>query len=90
HPSDYVLASGQPRTVADFARAAFACVHLDPEPYLRVDESLLRAPERTPSVGDPSRARELLGWSPRLAFAQLVERMVRADLQTLQGVAATS
>lgn len=83
-PDDYVLASGMPHTVAEFARAAFACVDLDSERYLRVDEVRVRTPESTPSVGDPRRARERLGWAPELSFEQLVERMVRADLRELQ------
>ena len=81
---DYVLASGVPHTVEDFARAAFACVDLDFERHVRVDEALRRAPETTPSVGDPSRARELLGWRARVGFEQLVERMVRSDLAALE------
>ncbi len=81
---DYVLASGVPHTVAEFAAAAFACVGLDAERYLRVDSALVRAPERTPSVGDPSRARERLGWEPEVSFAELVQRMVQADLQALE------
>jgi len=83
-PGDYVLASGVAHTVAEFARAAFACVELDAERYLRVDEARVRAPESTPSVGDPRRARERLGWEPELTFEQLVERMVRADLRELE------
>jgi GDPmannose 4,6-dehydratase len=81
---DYVLASGIPHTVAEFAQAAFACVELDAERYLRVDPTLVRAPELTPSVGDPRKAREQLGWEPRVSFEQLVERMVRADLRALE------
>jgi GDPmannose 4,6-dehydratase len=87
-PDDYVLASGVPHTVAAFAAAAFACVDLDVERYLRVDPALVRAPERTPSVGDPSRARDCLGWEPEVTFAELVERMVRADLRALQAEGA--
>jgi GDPmannose 4,6-dehydratase len=83
-PEDYVLASGVPHTVAEFAQAAFACVDLDAERYLRVDTELVRPPESTPSVGDPSKAREHLGWEPLLSFSQLIERMVRADLRSLQ------
>jgi len=86
-PGDYVLASGVAHTVADLARVAFACVDLDAERHLRVDSSLVRAAEATPSVGDPSRARELLGWRAELSFEALVERMVRADLRRLEGVA---
>ena len=84
-PDDYVLASGVARTVAELARTAFACVDLDSERYLRVDSSLVRQPESTPSVGDPSKARERLGWQPRLSFEALVQRMVRADLRLLEG-----
>jgi GDPmannose 4,6-dehydratase len=87
HPGDYVLASGVAHTVADFARAAFACVDLDAEHYVRVDSSRVRPAESTPSVGDPSRARELLGWRAELSFEALAERMVRADLRRLQDAA---
>jgi GDPmannose 4,6-dehydratase len=83
-PDDYVLASGVGHTVAQFAQAAFACVDLDAERHLRVDESLVRPPEATPSVGDPRKARAQLGWQPSLSFEQLVERMVRADLGALE------
>ena len=88
HPDDYVLASGVPRTVAEFARAAFACVDLDAERHLRVDPALIRPPELTPSVGDPSKARARLGWEPLLSFPELVERMVQADLRALEAQAA--
>ncbi len=87
---DYILASGVGRTVAEFARTAFACVELDAERYVRVDPALVRATEPTPSVGDPSKARGRLGWEPRVSFEELVERMVQADLRSLQGVAAGS
>jgi GDPmannose 4,6-dehydratase len=86
-PDDYVLASGVGRTVAELAEAAFACVGLEPGRHVRVDPKLVRAPERTASVGDPSKARERLGWEPRVSFEQLVERMVMADLRALQAVA---
>jgi GDPmannose 4,6-dehydratase len=87
---DYVLASGVPHTVAEFAARAFACVGLEAERYLRVDASLVRPVEHTPSVGDPAKARERLGWEQRVSFDALVERMVRADVRSLQGAAATS
>jgi GDPmannose 4,6-dehydratase len=88
-PADYVLASGVPRTVAELARTAFACVDLPAERYLRVDPSLVRPPEGTPSVGDPTKARERLGWKPLVGFEELVERMVRADLRSLESLAGS-
>jgi GDPmannose 4,6-dehydratase len=85
HPEDYVLASGVARTVGQLASAAFACVDLEAEPYLRVDPALVRPHEGTPSVGDPTRARERLGWQPEVSFEELVQRMVSADLRALEG-----
>ena len=70
--------------MAEFAAAAFACLDLDAERFLRVDPSLVRPPERTPNVGDPSKAKERLGWEPRVSFEALVERMVDADLRSLR------
>jgi len=81
---DYVLASGAGHTVAEFAERAFACVGLEAERYVRVDEGLKRPPEPTPSVGDPTKARERLGWRPRVDFDALVERMVSADVDRLR------
>lgn len=83
-PRDLILASGEPHTVAQWARAAFACVGRDADDHVRVASELVRAPEGTPMVGDPSCARERLGWRPSIGFEQLVERMVRADLEALQ------
>ena len=84
---DYVLASGAGHTVAELARVAFACVELDSERYVRVDEALVRAPESTPSIGDPSKARRELDWEPEVSFEELIERMVRADLSSLEALA---
>jgi GDPmannose 4,6-dehydratase len=86
-PDDYVLASGVPRTVAELAQVAFACVELDAQRYVRVDPSLVRPAETTPSVGDASKARRQLGWEPEVSFEALVERMVRADLRALEALA---
>ena len=84
-PEDFILASGEPRTVAELARVAFACVGRDAERHVRVAPELVRAPESTNLVGDPSRARERLQWRASMSFEQLVERMVRADLDALKG-----
>ncbi len=89
-PDDYVLASGVAHTVAELAELAFACVDLEAERYLRVDASLVRPAESTPNVGDSTKARERLGWEPQLSFAELVERMVEADLRALSAAAAPS
>jgi GDPmannose 4,6-dehydratase len=83
-PGDVVVASGVPRTVGDLVRVAFAHVDLDPERHVRVDPALVRDPEATPPVGDPTRARELLGWEPCHSFEDLIAEMVEADLARLR------
>jgi GDPmannose 4,6-dehydratase len=89
-PDDYVLASGVPHTVAELADTAFACVGLEAERYVRVEAARVRPAEGAPSVGDATKAREQLGWRPRLTFAELVERMVRADVRALRALTAAS
>jgi GDPmannose 4,6-dehydratase len=81
---DYVLASGVGHTVAELIELAFAHVSLDPELYVRVDPALVRAPESEPAIGDPTRARERLGWSVQIGFEQLVAEMVDADIAALR------
>jgi GDPmannose 4,6-dehydratase len=83
-PDDYVIASGVGRTVRDLVAAAFAAVDLDWEPYVRIDPALVRAPEPVALVGDPTRAREQLGWRAETSFEDLVTEMVEADLAVLR------
>jgi GDPmannose 4,6-dehydratase len=83
-PDDYVFASGVGHTVADFVAAAFAHAGLDPERYVSVDPALVRAAENVAPVGDPGRARAVLGWEPTIDFAETVARMVDADLAALR------
>ncbi len=90
HGDDYVLASGVGRTVAELASVAFACVNLDSERFLRIDPALVRPAEATLSVGDPTKARERLGWRPQVGFEALVERMVRADVDLLRATVGVS
>jgi GDPmannose 4,6-dehydratase len=83
-PRDYILASGMPHTVAELVETAFGYLGLDARRYVRVDPELQRAPERTPPVGDPGRARVELGWKPTLNFEQLIHRMVDAEMRALR------
>jgi GDPmannose 4,6-dehydratase len=82
-PGDYVIASGVGRTVRDLAAAAFAAVDLPWEAHVRVDPAFVRAPESVALIGDPTLARDRLGWQPEHSFEQLVAEMVEADLALL-------
>ena len=83
-PDDYVVATGVSHSVRDLVEAAFGCVDLDWRRYVREDPALLRPAEVDHLIGDASKARRTLAWSPRVSFAGLVEMMVRADLERLR------
>ncbi len=82
-PDDYVVATGATHSVREFVDAAFATVNLDPEAHVRIRADLIRPAEVDLLVGDPSKAKNVLGWSPQINFHGLVEMMVRADYDDL-------
>jgi GDPmannose 4,6-dehydratase len=83
-PDDYVIATGETHSVRDLAAAAFAHVGLDWREFVRTDASLTRGrAELHNLVGDASKARDLLGWTPRTSFEELIASMVDADLAEL-------
>jgi GDPmannose 4,6-dehydratase len=81
---DYVIATGRQHSVRDFVRLAFAAADLDWERYVVVDPRFYRPAEVDVLVGDASKARRELGWEPEVSFEELVEQMVRADLDRLR------
>jgi GDPmannose 4,6-dehydratase len=81
-PCDYVVASGESHSVQDLIELAFTRVGLDWRAYVRVDPELVRGKaELHDLVGDASRARSELGWRPAVAFPELVQLLVDADLE---------
>jgi GDPmannose 4,6-dehydratase len=82
-PDDYVIATGVSHSVRDLIQIAFARVGLDWEKHVRVDPALLRPAEVEHLLGDASKAKKELGWTPSVDFKQLVEMMVDADLARL-------
>ena len=83
-PLDLVIATGEHHTVREFAEKAFAHADLDWERYVSVDPNYFRPAEVEDLQGDPSRARELLDWEPRVRFEELVQIMVDADIKALE------
>lgn len=80
-PDDYVVATGEAHSVQEFVELAFSCAGLNWHNHVVVDEQLFRPSEIHTLVGDYSKARKCLGWSPSVQFEQLVEMMVKADLE---------
>jgi len=84
-PSDYVIATGENHSVRELVEVAFGYVDLDWAEHVRVDESLVRGKaELHDLVGDSSKARSELGWSPTVDFEELVHMLVDADLDRLR------
>jgi GDPmannose 4,6-dehydratase len=84
-PDDFVIATGETRTVRDLVEIAFDHAGLDPWRYVRTDPRFLRPADVEHVVGDASKARTRLGWEPRTSFPELVRLMVDADLEALEG-----
>jgi GDPmannose 4,6-dehydratase len=80
-PDDYVIATGRTHTVLDFVKLAFAAADLDHEKYVYIDPKFLRPAEVDLLIGDPAKAKKKLGWEVETSFEQLVEMMVKADLE---------
>ncbi len=84
HPDDYVIATGEAHTVREFCELAFGRVDLDYRRYIEIDPRYYRPSEVDHLLGDPGRARKLLGWESRTTFEELVALMVDADIALLE------
>jgi len=82
-PTDYVVATGADYTVRDFLQISFEHVGLDWEKYVKFDERYLRPTEVDALIGDASRAKDLLGWVPKVHTPDLARLMVDADVTAL-------
>jgi GDPmannose 4,6-dehydratase len=82
-PDDYVIGTGVSHSVGDFVDAAFASVDLKREDHVHIDPNLARPADIEEVVADPAKARSELDWEARTTFEELVEMMVRADLDAL-------
>jgi len=80
-PGDYVIATGETHSVREFVERAFGMLDLDWTKYVDHDPALVRPAEVDLLLGDATKARRELGWSPRVSFADLVRIMVESDLE---------
>lgn len=83
-PDDYVIASGETHSVKEFLEEAFKYVGLgDWRKYIEIDSRYLRPAEVEVLIGDASKAKEKLGWQPKIRFKELIKIMIDADLRKL-------
>jgi len=83
-PEDFVIATGENHSVREWVAAAFNCLDLDWEKYVKIDEKLLRPAEVDVLIGDSRKARNILGWKPSVKFEELVRIMVEYDYNELK------
>ena len=83
-PEDFVIATGETHSVRDAVEVAFSRVDLDWEERVEIDPKYYRPSEVDVLLGDASKAKEKLGWEPKVRFKELVELMVDADVAELE------
>jgi GDPmannose 4,6-dehydratase len=81
-PDDFVIATGEAHSVRELCEIAFARAGLDWRDHVVVDAAHVRPAEVDLLIGDATKARRTLGWTPKVSFKELVEMMVDADLQS--------
>lgn len=80
-PDDYVISMGETHTVREFVEIAFGHAGLDWKKYVVVDPQFFRPAEVDILLGDPARAKKILGWKPEMSFQELVTTMVDSDIK---------
>ncbi len=80
-PDDYVIATGESWSVRDFLHEAATLVGIEWQDFVEIDKRYFRPTEVDLLVGDATKAREKLGWKPKVSFAELVRLMMKADLE---------
>jgi GDPmannose 4,6-dehydratase len=83
-PDDYVVATGETHSVQKLLEVAFGCVDLDWRKYTVQDPKFMRPAEVDLLIGDPTKAKNALGWEREVSFEGLIEMMVKADIETLK------
>ncbi|MEC8023495.1 MAG: GDP-mannose 4,6-dehydratase [Myxococcota bacterium] len=82
-PDDYVVATGETHSVREFVDVAFSQLGLSYQDYVEIDPRYFRPTEVDLLIGDPTKARQTLGWEPEVSFEQLVDIMVKSDYDAL-------
>jgi GDPmannose 4,6-dehydratase len=80
-PDDYVVATGEAHSVSEFVQETFAILNMDCKDFVAVDPRYVRPSEVEYLLGDPTKAKQKLGWKPKVPFKELVKMMVESDLE---------
>ena len=83
-PDDFVVATGETHTIQELCEEAFNYVNLDWKDHVIIDKRFIRPTETGPLIGNPAKAKKILGWEPKTKFKELVKIMVEAHLARLK------
>jgi len=86
-PDDYVIATGETRTVRELVQVAFERAELDWQQYVKIDQAFMRPAEVDLLVGSPEKATRQLGWTPEVSFEKMIHMMVDSDIKRLSSMA---
>jgi GDPmannose 4,6-dehydratase len=86
-PDDYVIATGETRTVRELVQVAFERAGLDWQQYVKIDQAFMRPAEVDLLVGSPEKATKQLGWKPEVSFEEMIHMMVDSDIKRLSSMA---
>ncbi len=81
-PEDFVIATGETRSLSDFIQTTFSILNLDWDKKVTIDPDLQRPSDIAVSRGNPAKARKILGWSAQYKMEDVVRMMVEAEKQT--------
>ena len=85
-PDDYVIATGETHTIREMCEVAFSHVGLNYEDHVEIDPKFFRPAEVDILLGSPAKAKEKLGWEPKVSFKELIEMMVDSDMAIVSGL----
>lgn len=83
-PDDYVIATGESRTIRELLETAFSHVGLNWQDYVMIDDRFKRPVDAHELLGNPAKARRQLGWKPSITFEELIHLMVDEDLKAVR------
>lgn len=83
-PDDYVICSGETHSVEELVQIAFDYVGLDWKDYVKIDQHFVRPADVDLLIGNPAKAREKLGWEPKVSFKEMIRMMIDNDLKMVQ------
>ncbi|HNY50036.1 MAG TPA: GDP-mannose 4,6-dehydratase [Smithella sp.] len=83
-PDDFVIATGETHSVREFAERVFQKLDLDYKKFVEIDKRYFRPTEVDALLGDATKAKNLLGWQPKVSFQQLIDMMIDADMELAQ------